>query len=399
MKILMVNKYLYPRGGCETYMFGLAECLKQMGISVAFWGMKSDKNIVKDEYNCFADDIDYKQMGLKQKISKSASSIYSIKNRKKISTILDEFKPDIVHLHNFNFQLTPAILPVIKKRNAKIVYTAHDSQLVCPYHRLYNFQKNTVCEKCITGKFYNCLLSRCFDNSLLKSAIGTVEAYLYHTLNYYNKYLDMIIVPSNFLANKIRNKYKGDIRVLPNYADIKINPKNYTKNDRFLYVGRISPEKGIVNVIDVFNELKLPLDIVGSGENAGDELSREYVRYLGPRYGQELLDTIAQAKFVIQPSVWYENCPMVVIESFACGTPVIAPAHSGFLEMIKNEHTGFFVDFTDKNKLKTELPRLAKIDISDMIENCLDVYRNRYSKEVALDKIISVYRELIDTDG
>ncbi len=396
MKVLMVNKYLYPRGGSETYMLNLAQGLKERGISVAFWGMKNDKNVVKDEFDCFADDINYQQIGLTQKLSQSVSTIYSIKNREKIEKILDAFRPDIVHLHNFNFQLTPSILPVIKKRNIKIVYTAHDSQLVCPYHRLYNFQNNTVCEKCVTGKFYNCVINRCFDNSLLKSIIGTLESYLYHTLNYYNKYLDMVIAPSNFLADRIRNKYKGEIRILPNFTEVLPKPNDITKNDYFLYVGRISLEKGILEVIDIFREIKLPLQIVGSGENIGDELNSGSVRYLGPRYGQDLFDTIERAKFVIQPSLGYENCPMVVIESFACGTPVVAPAHSGFLEMIKDGHNGFLVNFTDKDKLKDKLYRLADLDISDMVNNCIKTYCERYSKNVHLKRILSLYQELIN---
>ena len=116
MKILQVNKFLYPKGGSETYMFELSNALKEKGYSIEYWGMKDEKNSVKDTYNCFVNNIDFSALSMVEKFLSSFSTIYSIESKNKISIILDKFKPDIVHIHNFNFQLTPSILSEIKKR-------------------------------------------------------------------------------------------------------------------------------------------------------------------------------------------------------------------------------------------------------------------------------------------
>jgi len=157
MKILQINKFLYPKGGSETYLFQLSDALKENGIEIAFWGMQDELNIVKDQYNSFAKNINYKESGFSKKITNPISTIYSVENKKRITRILDQFNPDLVHLHNYNFQLTPSILPEIKKRGLKIIQTVHDSQMICPYHRLYNFQRNSTCTKCVTGSFINCI--------------------------------------------------------------------------------------------------------------------------------------------------------------------------------------------------------------------------------------------------
>ena len=120
MKILQINKFLYPKGGSETYMFELSNALNEYGYEIEFWGMADKKNIVEDKYNCFAKNIDFSTLSNIAKITNSLQIIYSDVNRKKISIILDKFKPDIVYIHNYNFQLTPSILPEIKKRGKKL---------------------------------------------------------------------------------------------------------------------------------------------------------------------------------------------------------------------------------------------------------------------------------------
>lgn len=372
-------------------MLQLSEGLKELGYEVSFWGMKDKLNTVDDTYNCFPDNIDFKLLSGKQKVKALINTIYSIENQKRISIILDQFQPDIAHIHNFNFQLTPSILPELKKRGVKIVYTAHDSQLVCPYHRLFNFQQNKVCTKCVNGSFYNCIKNKCFDASLVKSALGAFESCLFHSLDFYNKYFDMIISPSNFLANHIKNRYKKSIKVIPNF--IVHQPKTTTKEEYILYYGRISGEKGILDIYNAFNELNYKLKIVGSGPDANAIKETKHIEYLGPKYGEELFEIIRKARYVIQPSKGYENCPMTVIESYANGTPVIAPNHSGFLELIDENKTGYLIDFG--NTLIDNLIRILDAK-TDMSNNCTTKFKQEFSKEVHIPKIVELYKGLLD---
>jgi glycosyltransferase involved in cell wall biosynthesis len=394
MKILQINKFLYPKGGSESYMFELSNALIDSGHEVAYWGMSDEKNIVKDTYDCFVDNIDFAKLAGLKKIQKALSTLYSFESQKKVSIVLDDFKPDIVHIHNYNFQLTPSILPEIKKRGIKIVYTAHDSQLVCPYHRLYNFQRDEICTKCVDGDFGNCIKNKCFDGSLMKSTIGTVESYLYHGLDYYNKYIDVVISPSQFLASFISKQYKKKLEVIPNFINKTANTI-YNKENYILYFGRISNEKGIIEVLPLFEELKIPLLLIGSGPESNKIKESEYIQYIGPKYGDNLFEYISKAKYVIQPSKGYENCPMTVIESFACGTPIIAPNHSGFIDLIADKKNGFLIDFSSDN-LKDKLRQIYELDTYDMQKNCIDTFNSRFTKKVHIPKIIDIYKRLLN---
>lgn len=394
MRILQVNKFLFPKGGSETYMFELAKTLESLGHKVQFWGMKDPKNIVEDTYECFAEHLDFGSMGSLEKITKSFSIVYSRDNRRKIGLILDAFRPDIVHLHNYNFQLTPSILPEIKRRGIKIVYTAHDSQLACPYHRLYNFQNNTLCEKCVEGSFIHCVQERCFEGSLLKSAIGTLESYLYHGLNFYNNYIDSVIAPSPFLASFLKKHYKGDIQIIPNFINAPQVLVDIPKENFILYFGRISKEKGIVEILPLFESLGIELKIIGSGAEESEITESRYIRFLGPKYGTELFEYIAKAKFVIQPSIGYENCPMTVIESFACGTPVIAPNHSGFKDLIEYGENGFLVQFNDPN-IGEIITGIYEGYNDDYTIKCHEAFHEKYTKEVHVPKIIDIYTKVL----
>jgi glycosyltransferase involved in cell wall biosynthesis len=397
LNILQINKFLYPFGGAESYMFQLSKALKEQGHNVQFWGMSNDKNIVEDEYNCFAEDINYQTMGLPQKISSSFSTIYSFTNKKRISKILEKFKPDIVHIHNFNFQLTASILPVIKKRNIKIVHTTHDSQLACPYHRLYNFHQNRVCTDCIEGYFTQCIKNRCFDNSVVKSTIGAVESILYHSLGYYDNYLDRIITPSKFLRDIISKRIKVPIKVLPNFIDYTEVDK-HTKLDYILYFGRISKEKGIIQIQSIFDELKIPLLIIGDGPEVKNIKQSENISFLGPKYGKELFKYIAEARLVIQPSIWYENCPMTIIESFANSTPVIGSDHSGFKELITSGYNGFLMNF-ESNNIADQINAIYKTSKNKLYsENAKKTYLENFTKDSHVTTMVDIYKDLIEKD-
>ncbi|HPF97202.1 MAG TPA: glycosyltransferase [Mangrovimonas sp.] len=401
MKILQINKFLKNVGGAETYMFQLSKSLKDRSMDVKFWGMYDKENLVQDFPELLAYNIDYGNQGIFKKISSVKETIYSVKNRKNISQVLDIFKPDIVHIHNYNFQLSPSILPEIKKRNIPIVQTIHDSQMVCPYHRLFNFQRNETCTKCVEGSFINCIKDRCFDGSLFKSTVGAAESMLYHSLGYYNKFIDAYISPSNFLANLIKKRINKEIQVIPNFTTVSIptNPISPTENF-YLYYGRISDEKGILELTEIFKKIKLKLIIIGKGA-LEEELSKSIagygnIEFLGPKYGEELFNYIVQAKYVIQPSKWFENCPMTIIESFSLGVPVIGSNHSGFKDLIVDGKTGFLFDFSNDNKVLEKFLEIDNKPIDQLKENVKTFYDKNLSPDIHIHKIISVYENLLN---
>ncbi|MDE5680517.1 MAG: glycosyltransferase, partial [Lachnospiraceae bacterium] len=147
MKILMVNKFLYPNGGSETYIFELGKELTRQGHQVEYFGMEHENRIVGNHAESYTSNMDF-HTGKLQKLMYPFKIIYSCEARKKIRAVLRDFKPDIVHLNNFNYQLTPSIIYEIKAHKIPIVFTAHDYQLVCPNHMMINGRTGKNCEKC-----------------------------------------------------------------------------------------------------------------------------------------------------------------------------------------------------------------------------------------------------------
>ena len=143
MKILMVNKFLYPKGGAETYIFNLGSVLSSKGHSVEYFGLQNEKNTVGNSADSYVSDIDF-SLGTKKNLRAPLRIIYSSEARRRIRTVLEKFQPDVVHLNNIQFHLTPSIILEIEKyrrksgRNIKIIYTAHDFQLVCPSHGMFD---------------------------------------------------------------------------------------------------------------------------------------------------------------------------------------------------------------------------------------------------------------------
>ncbi len=400
MKILQINKYLKVVGGAETYMFQLSKSLQELGIEVKFWGMESKENIVCDFPTLEATNIDFTDQSLINKLSSVFQTVYSKESKRKIAVVLDSYKPDIVHIHNYNFQLTPSILPEIKKRGIKIVQTIHDSQMVCPYHRLYNFQRNEVCAKCVNGSFVNCIKDRCFDGSIFKSTVGAIESMFYHSQGYYNKYIDTYISPSNFLAKLIQKRIVKKIVVIPNFTKVAATFSFKEQKEYYLYYGRISDEKGVLELMEIFKETKLNLLIIGKGSIEGMVSSKakdiRNIDFVGAKYGKELFKIVKQAKYVVQPSKGFENCPMTIIESFSLGVPVIGSNHSGFKDLIHDGKTGHLLDFNNKSKVISKLLQIDKLDVSLLQKNVSDYYSKNLSEKIHLKKILAIYNNLLE---
>jgi len=398
MKILMVNKFLYPNGGSETYVFKLGEYLTSIGHEVQYFGMEDEKNIVGNNVGSYTSKMDF-HGGSIAKLVYPFKIIYSFEARKKIRKVLNDFKPDVVHLNNINFQLTPSVIYEVCKRNIPLFQTVHDPQIVCPNHRLYIEEKEIVCDKCVSGRYTNCMKNKCLDNSTMKSFIAMVESYIYHKLKTYNK-IDRYICPSTFMAGKLiaGGINSSKINVMYNFSDKVIAACQHKLKDEYvLYFGRISIEKGIKTLIQVCKELpEIKFIFAGSGPLTNSLLGIKNIEYVGFRKGKELQSLIEKAAFTVYPSEWYDNCPLSIIESQAYGTPVIGADIGGIPELIVHNHTGLIFESGNKLELKKAIKHLySDNDLEkQMIKECLSQKSN--SIDIYADKLICKYQRMME---
>lgn len=397
MKVLLVNKFLYPNGGSETYIFEIGKQLKQMGHEVEYFGMEHDKRIVGNRAESYTSNMDFHGRGLK-KLLYPLRIIYSREARKKIRMVLDDFEPEVVHLNNFNFQITPSVIYEIRKwekRNTKkvaIIYTAHDYQWVCPNHMMMIPETGEKCFKCENGRFSACSKNRCIHNSRVKSLLGTVEAKLYSFLKTYEK-VDAVICPSRFMAEKLStNPVLADkLIVLYNFLE-EYDQGIKEKEDYVVYFGRYSEEKGIKTLLEACQKLPdIPFVFAGSGPLKEEVQKCSNVVERGFLEGEELKQVIAKARFFVFPSEWYENCPFSVMEAQKYGTPVIASNIGGVPELVKDGVTGVLFEAGSVEQLTQKIKELwtDKELLNHLTENCSKVEFD--STEDYCHKLLDVY--------
>lgn len=400
MKILMINKFLYPVGGAETYMIKLGKYLTEIGHEIQYFGMYDEKNIVGNNSNSYTTNMVLRgKSSLVKQIKSSLKVIYSLEARKKLKIILEEFKPDIVHMNNINFQLTPSIIYEIKKHNIPIIQTVHDSQIACPNHRLYIESKGIICDKCLDGKYINCLKEKCVQNSIAKSSLATIESYYYHFRDTYNL-VDKYICPSSFIASILERGRvnKNKIKIMYNFSEEVINlQKKESEEDYVLYFGRLSKEKGVETLIKVCKKLpEVKFVFAGTGSLKKSLNGLKNVNYVGFKNGEELQRLISNALFTVYPSEWYENCPLSVIESQALGTPVVASNLGGTKELINNKENGILFEGMNKEDLEDSIKMLwndRKL-VNNMSNNCINNKNNNTIKNYA-EQLLELYSKAI----
>ncbi len=353
MKILMVNKFYFIKGGSERYFFELSNILMEHGHKVIPFAMKHPNNYSSRYEKYFVDNIEFNLNSNLEKLKKgfklSGRIIYSLHARKKIEQLIEKTKPDIAHLHMIEHQLSPSILHSLKKYNIPIIMTTHQAKLICPNYRLFNWHTKQVCEKCLDGHYYHPFFEKCHKNSRMAGLLIGVEAYLHKMMKIYETNIDILHVPSKFLAAKFVQAGIDEKKIEQLYYTIRIDQytPDFNSNGYFVYFGRLEEAKGLETLLKAVKKVAMShLFIIGQGyyrkelEELVARLNIKNVKFLGPKWNDELKKVISNSKFVIIPSECYDNSPLVIYESYALGKPVIGSDIGGIPELIEPGKTG-----------------------------------------------------------
>ncbi len=393
-------------------MFSLKKLLEEKGHKVVVFSMNHPLNFESEYTGDFIEYINYDQAVKKINLSTGFEvlrrAVYSLEAKRKIEELIIKEKPDIAHLQNIHHHITPSIFYPLKKHNIPIVWTLHDFVLICPNTSF--LANGKICERCKKIRYFWPPIIKCKKNSFLASLMAGLETTI-HRLMRVNDLIDVFIAPSDFLRNKlIEYGFDGNkIFCLHNFNNIGAINGSRKTGDYYLYIGRISYEKGVRTLIDAASMANTgTLKIVGEGplkeqmtsymKSKGNGVK---VEFLGHKSHNEVIELIKMARFLVLPSECYENFPYSIIEAMACGKPVIASRLGGIPELVRNWETGLLFNPGDPENLSLKIKFLFRHPdkAKALGESAKEFVNKELNKDVHYKKLVRICEGIINKDN
>lgn len=359
MTILHVNKFFDFHGGAEVYLHELMEAQMRAGHRVHVFATKKPGTAPHPDerysptyhaFNLFEGPL--------TDMKKAFSYLWNREARRYFSRMLDEVKPDVVHLHNLYHHLSSSLLAEIRARGVPCIQTLHDYKLACPNYKMYT--QGSPCERCKNGSYTQAIKYRCMGSSFAANALAAAEMQLTKATMAYEKTVQMFACPSQFMHDKMAEwgEPASKLRVVLNPTHMPAKPA-VGGGGYLLYAGRLSPEKGVDTLIRGIASLPLlPLWIAGRGpeearlRQLADELGAHHVRFLGFQPPEELAKLRSSAEAMVLGTKMYENASGVILEGLASGLPCFATNVGGNPELIQEGETGWLLPPDDPDAWK-----------------------------------------------
>ncbi len=387
MRILIGHNYYQQPGGEDAVFRSEIAMLKNFGHDVCVYERHNDE--IKP--------------GILSRISHAASLRFSKTSYGQVRSLIRSFKPDVAHFHNVFFVMTPAVLYACKDEGVPVVVSLHNFRLMC-INGLF-FRDGKPCEDCLNGPRVAGIIHKCYRDSLAFSALAADMINYHWRCKTWDNVVDRFVVATEFT----RNKYvqagipSAKFTVVPNFAEGPSYHGTQGKGDYALYVGRLSREKGIDILLQAWRTIKeIPLYIAGQGpmQKEIEAYIKDHglanVRMLGFLQNDNYSKALTRAKFLIVPSVCYENFPRVVAEAFACGIPVLANRLGTMQEIVEDGRTGLLFSNGDPQDLAAKAMDMVLDEnrYTLLSANARHVYDLKYSPARHYEGLMSVYQGL-----
>ncbi len=390
MKILIYHNYYQNRGGEGQAVFKEKELLESKGYRVIFFSK---------------DNQEINNYTFSQKARLCYETVFSRSTHKKVIEIVREEEPDIAHIHNVFPLISPSVYYALKKMKIPVVQTVHNYRFLCP-NGLFLNDKGKICEKCKNGNFFNAVIRKCYRNSYLQTSGMAATLYLHRKLRTFINKIDVFISPSNFSKKKLieGGMPEEKIAVKPHFTKCEEIKPSYEFDNYAVYMGRLSREKGLFTLLRVWKEMpNFTLKIMGDGsirnelENFVIQKEITNVEFLGFIKGPKRFEVLRKAMFMIFPSEGYETFGYSIIESFACGTPVIASRIGGSQELIEEGKNGLLFEPGNVEDLKRKILYLIENPklIIPMRHHAREIAEKKYSSEVGYKNLMEIYNRLL----
>lgn len=414
LKILIANNFFGPVGGAELSTYTNYQLLKSKGLDVFFFATDRQPYFEPDYpwTSFFPKFVDYDELsGLPDKVKHVPRLFYNTEAEEKLDAFIQEVRPDVIHCGNIYYHLTPSILKAAKRHHVPVVLTLRDARLLCPTGTMMiGTEKYCEQELCMTGSPIHCLTNRCYDKNVLQSALVAAEFQFRRAHQLFDS-VTKFVAPSQamYALAQRGNIPETKLKLLYNFIDdsfFETQPR-YDSGDYFLFVGRLSKEKGVHFLLEAFKELPrdIELHIVGEGpeEENLKALAQEYglpnVRFMGFLMGDDLRDQYHHCLASIVPSYWFEVYGRTIVETFTFGKPVIGSRIGGIEEAIDPGVHGYLFEPGNVEQLRQAIHELhTKPELAiEMGRNARKRSEERYTAQIYGEGLLSLYEELVSS--
>lgn len=389
-KVLIIHNFYQQSGGEDKVVEQESAMLRSRGIET-------------EHYYVHNDSIQSKGLANMAKLAVEAA--WSFPEFKRIKELLLRVKPDVVHVHNFFPVISPSVYHACERLGVPVVQTLHNYRLICPAATF--MRGNEVCEKCLHGTLLHSIRHGCYRGSQLQTIPVAAMIKFNELIGTWQHKVSRYIALTEFARDKFAESGipLDRIAVKPNFIHHQTVKAKYDPNDRYLlFVGRISAEKGVRNLLQAWSQLDdrggLRLVIIGDGPEKAElaaAYSQEDIQFLGKQDGDTVLDCMSRAMYVMVPSIWYEGFPMTIVESYSVGTPVLCSRIGALEEIVEDGVTGFHFQHDDLENIKTVIRRaVAYENYAAMRQKVAENYAAHYTEEVNVKLLLAIYSEAME---
>lgn len=384
MRILVIHNAYQQRGGEDAVVNNEVAMLRVNGNEVCL-RLVSNRKI----------------SGLMWRLRAACASIFSVGSYRSITTIIREFKPDVVHVHNFFPLISPSVFYACRAQGVPVIFTLHNYRIVCPTALLMH--DGSVTERSLREGPWWALKHRVYRGSLVGTFFLCLMIWLHQRLGTWSNGVDRFIVLSEFARARfeLAGLPAGKLAVKPNFVDIDAPPEQ--NRSGLLFVGRLSPEKGLQVLLSAFqiacDDGMAPGAVRLAGEGPLAELVRQSdLTWFGALPSDQVRVRMRSASALLLPSVCYEGLPLVLVEAYASGLPVIASRIGALAELVEDGVTGLLFepgsaeDLADKMRWAIDHPE----EMARMGRVARERYEARYTPETSYSQLMAIYNEAIE---
>jgi FkbM family methyltransferase len=349
-------------------------------------------------------NLELEDVTLAQRLALAARIVSASDTQQEFTEMLAAEKPQLVHIHNTFVMVSPSVYLACAEHGIPVVQTLHNYRLLCPAATL--FRDGHRCQECMDHTLWSSVRHKCYRNSHLATATVALMLQVHRHRDTWNTKVHHYIALSQFARDKfvLGGLPAEKITVKPNFVDPDPGP-DFGAGEYALYVGRLSPEKGVTTLLAAWERLgnKIPLMIVGDGaereqlENQAASKNLANVTFLGRLERKRTLATVRKARFLVLPSLCYENFPLTLAEAFACGTPVICSRTGAMEEIVKDGETGLHFtagdpeDLAEKAAWAWEHPQR----LQEMRRAARREYEEKYTADKNYEMLTDIYRSVV----